>query len=583
MASSENSYKKKCPLKRSRDRMESGSGRDEENEEINSFKKPCSQGSSTHSQKLTAISISHLPSPMTSQEASLSCDILQDDVQNCKLNIEDKAKTKENYYSSPPEEDTQAFSQLDEFDSCEKDAEENTWGSLIPIDGTCSDTLILHKRHISRNSPSKLNSSNKDKNYMSTGGYLIGRHPECDLVIADPLISNRHAIIFIENKEGYIVAVLEDLSSNGTFVNEGIIGRNKRRELQDFDEVSILDRARFIFRYSNQRLIGCFGQNYELLEKLGKGHFAEVFSCVEKLTGHQYAVKVFNVQHNESDINGLKQEIGVLMSVSHQNILCIKGAYEEHNNIYLLLELATEGELFKWIVKKEKLTEKETRHIFIQLFQGVKYLHDRGIAHRDIKPENVLLVDKVPNIKLADFGLAKIIGEESFTTSLCGTPSYVAPEILEESDTRRYNCAVDIWALGVVLYICLCGFPPFSDELTSDKYPYTLTQQIKKGDFDYPSPYWDTIGDPALDLIDKMLTVDVRNRISIDECLEHPWLTQRSLPVTNDHTETLIGDLAQLDFSKRRVLRERTLLTSINSTKSTGFSSSEVNESSVEE
>lgn len=114
-----------------------------------------------------------------------------------------------------------------------------------------------------------------------------------------------------------------------------------------------------------------------------------------------------------------------------------------------------------------------------------------------MKPENILLVDKELHVKLADFGLAKIIGEESFTTTLCGTPSYVAPEILAEGRHRKYTKAVDIWSLGVVLYICLCGFPPFSDELYSRDFPYTLSQQIKSGRFDYPSPYWDSVGDPA--------------------------------------------------------------------------------------
>lgn len=109
-------------------------------------------------------------------------------------------------------------------------------------------------------------------------------------------------------------------------------------------------------------------------------------------------------------------------------------------------------------------------------------------------------MDKELHVKLADFGLAKIIGEESFTTTLCGTPSYVAPEILAEGRHRKYTKAVDIWSLGVVLYICLCGFPPFSDELTSRDFPYTLSQQIKSGRFDYPSPYWDSVGDPACKL-----------------------------------------------------------------------------------
>lgn len=192
--------------------------------------------------------------------------------------------------------------------------------------------------------------------------------------------------------------------------------------------------------------------------------------------------------------------------------------------------------------------------------------HERNIVHRDIKPENILVIDKELNVKLADFGLAKIIGEESFTTTLCGTPSYVAPEILEQSNRRRYTRAVDIWSLGVVLYICLCGFPPFSDELYSPENPYTLSQQIKMGRFDYPSPYWDSVGDPALDLIDRMLTVDVEKRITVEECLEHPWTTQRNISLT-DSTDGLTGALSNLDFTRRKPQRERTLLSSINDVK----------------
>ena len=104
-------------------------------------------------------------------------------------------------------------------------------------------------------------------------------------------------------------------------------------------------------------------------------------------------------------------------------------------------------------------------------------------------------------MKLADFGLAKIIGEESFTTTLCGTPSYVAPEILADGRNRKYTKAVDIWSLGVVMYICLCGFPPFSDELRSPDFPFNMSQQIRNGHFSFPSPYWDSVGDPACESI----------------------------------------------------------------------------------
>jgi serine/threonine-protein kinase CHEK2 len=137
---------------------------------------------------------------------------------------------------------------------------------------------------------------------------------------------------------------------------------------------------------------------------------------------------------------------------------------------------------------------------------------------------------------------------------------------LQQTNHRRYTRAVDVWSLGVVLYICLCGFPPFSDELYTPDNPYTLSQQIKMGRFDYPSPYWDSVGDDALDLIDRMLTVDVDKRITIDQCLEHPWTTQQPMSLT-DSTDGLTGALAGLDFARRKPVRERTLLSSINEVK----------------
>ncbi|KAI1333281.1 SMAD/FHA protein kinase [Xylariaceae sp. FL0255] len=494
-------------------------------------------------------------------------------------------------FSSPPQ-DTQAFptSQFVDpdgalSDEVEDEVKEGVWGYLFPLDtrhgGQC---VVLKKRSMCPmssdiSSALKTESSNEgaleqEEDYekskvkgIPSGGYLIGRHPECDIVIDDPIVSNRHCLLFIENKGADTVAIIEDLSSNGTFVNEAIVGRNQRRELQEQDEIAVMDRARFIFRYPRSRTSSGFLQQYTLLERLGKGHFAEVFLCVEKSTGHRYAVKVFTKHpglEERSKTDGLQQEIAVLMGVSHPNVLCLKDTFNEKNAVYLVLELAPEGELFNFIVMKQKLSEDEARNLFVQLFQGIKYLHERNIVHRDIKPENILLVDKEPHAKLADFGLAKIIGEESFTTTLCGTPSYVAPEILAEGRHRKYTKAVDIWSLGVVLYICLCGFPPFSDELYSREFPYTLSQQIKSGRFDYPSPYWDSVGDPALDLIDHMLVVEPEKRYSIDECLQHPWLTQEA-PGVADSTDGLVNGISGLDMQRRGVVRERTLLSSLNS------------------
>ena len=155
------------------------------------------------------------------------------------------------------------------------------------------------------------------------------------------------------------------------------MGRNQRRELEDQDEIAVHGKARFIFRYPQSRHTSGFLQQYTLLEKLGKGHFAEVYLCVEKSSGQRYAVKIFTKHpgmEERSKTVGLQQEIGVLLSVSHPNVLCLKDTFNERDRVYLVLELAPEGELFNYIVMKQKLSEDECRKLFVQLFQGVKYL-----------------------------------------------------------------------------------------------------------------------------------------------------------------------------------------------------------------
>lgn len=198
-----------------------------------------------------------------------------------------------------------------------------------------------------------------------------------DRILESPTVSNRHCLLFTEKKGGDVIAVLEDLSGNGTFVNDTIVGRNKRRELKEGDEIAILDQARFVFRYPLHRNTHRFSQLYTLQEQLGKGHFASVYLCVEKSSGLRYAVKKFEKRSGpgeKSKVDGLQQEIAVLMGVSHPTLLCLKDTFNEDDGVYLVLELATEGELFNWIVMKQKLTETEARKVFVQLFQAVKYL-----------------------------------------------------------------------------------------------------------------------------------------------------------------------------------------------------------------
>ncbi|KAK4977448.1 hypothetical protein LTR28_006848, partial [Elasticomyces elasticus] len=393
---------------------------------------------------------SHLPSPVTRKASTSTDDVKAGTVSpphgrpsQIQHHTPEPSPRAGPGLSSPPD-DTQPYTQFvhppSAFSWEVKDEEgEGVWGYLVPVDNGM-DTLVLRRRGACPVPQTRVNRTDgrqrvdkkeyrkQEEEYeeekatdgVPAGGYLIGRHPECDRIIEQPTVSNRHCLLFNENKDGDMIAVLEDLSGNGTFVNEAIVGRNKRRELHDGDEIAILDQARFVFRYPRKHGANGFRQQYVIQEQLGKGHFAAVYLCIERCTGLRYAVKKFEKRTGpgeRSKVDGLQQEIAVLMSVSHPNMLCLKDTFDEPDGVYLILELAPEGELFNLIVMKQKLTEVETRKIFVQLFQGVKYLHERNIVHRDIKPENILLIDKELHVKLADFGLAKIIGEESFTTT----------------------------------------------------------------------------------------------------------------------------------------------------------------------
>ncbi|KAL2199300.1 kinase-like domain-containing protein [Corynascus similis CBS 632.67] len=492
-------------------------------------------------------------------------------------------------FSSPPQ-DTQAFSQQD-FDPNAPlvegvdELKEGVWGYLLPLDNRFLRGPWVFRKKESCTSPAvtaapaaaavakkgnkkKQETPGKEQDqHDNPGGYLLGRHPKCNIIVDDGEVSNRHCLFFVENKQDETVAVLTDLSRNGTYVNGARLQRNDRRELREGDEISVTSSsAGFIFRYPKSRRGKPFAQQYTLRHELGSGHFAQVFLCNEKSTGDCYAVKKFTKKadvEEKSKYDGLHQEVAMLMGLSHPNILCLKETFNEPEAVYVVLELAPNGELFHYITENSKLTEAESRKVFTQLFDGIKYLHDRDMVHRDIKPENILLMDNNLTVKIGDFGLAKIVGEASFTTTLCGTPSYVAPEILANSKNRRYTKAVDIWSLGVVLYICLCGFPPFSDELKAPDFPYGLADQIREGIYQYPSPYWDPVSDLALDLIDCMLVVKPEKRFTIDQCLTHPWITQKP-PGVNDSTNGLVSGLAGLDMSRRAPFRERTLISSIN-------------------
>jgi len=259
---------------------------------------------------------------------------------------------------------------------------------------------------------------------------------------------------------------------------------------------------------------------YSIKEKLGMGSFAVVKRAIRKSDKKQFAVKEIRKLHlNEEELKTVEDEVSIMENIAHPNCVKLYEMYTSKAKVYMVLELLTGGELFDRIVAKGNYSEKEAATLLKTLLEAIKYLHSINIVHRDLKPENLLYTSqsKDADIKITDFGLAKARKTNSQDMhTACGTPGYVAPEVLEG---HEYGAAVDLWSIGVILYILLCGFPPFYHEATKELY-----KLIKKGKYDFPDPYWKNISSDAKDVVTRLLTVDPAKRATPDDILNHPWL-----------------------------------------------------------
>eukprot|EP01028_Stygiella_incarcerata_P009336 TRINITY_DN43_c0_g1_i1.p1 TRINITY_DN43_c0_g1~~TRINITY_DN43_c0_g1_i1.p1 ORF type:complete len:435 (+),score=142.67 TRINITY_DN43_c0_g1_i1:113-1417(+) len=253
--------------------------------------------------------------------------------------------------------------------------------------------------------------------------------------------------------------------------------------------------------------------NYELGRTLGRGTFSKVKVGVDVRTQKTWAIKIVDrsevvKEHMEAQ---LKREIAIMKMVHHKNIVNLREVLQTQRNIYIVLELVTGGELFDRIVQAKRFDEDTARMFFQQLIVGVDYCHRNGIAHRDLKPENLLLDGDT--LKISDFGLSSLTGEgRDVLTTTCGTPNYVAPEVLAE---KGYDgMRADIWSCGVILFVMLAGFLPFDDPTLSG-----LFSKIEKGDYRVPRFFSSEVGD----LVRRMLVLNPAKRISIDKIKSHPW------------------------------------------------------------
>lgn len=277
-----------------------------------------------------------------------------------------------------------------------------------------------------------------------------------------------------------------------------------------------------------------FEELYDIGEELGRGAFSIVKEAISKRSGRKYAVKIIDKKNVGQDMARLRTEIEILKRVNNKNIIMLKGIRENEDTLFLVTELVTGGELFDKIVELGAYTEADAARLVKKMVSAIDYLHDMNIVHRDLKPENLLLKspDDISEIKLADFGLSKIVGTNVMMKTACGTPGYVAPEVL---NAVGYDKEVDLWSIGVITYILLCGFPPFYNESLP-----LLFEQIMKADYDYPPDYWDEISDEAKSFIDQLLVVDPANRLTTKQALEHPWLSGQA-PDTKLNVTDKIG------------------------------------------
>uniref|UniRef100_A0A9L0KCQ7 non-specific serine/threonine protein kinase n=1 Tax=Equus asinus TaxID=9793 RepID=A0A9L0KCQ7_EQUAS len=260
-------------------------------------------------------------------------------------------------------------------------------------------------------------------------------------------------------------------------------------------------------------------KHYEMGRVIGDGNFAVVKECRHRETRQTYAMKIIDKSKLKGKEDMVDSEILIIQSLSHPNIVKLHEVYETETEIYLIMEYVQGGDLFDAIIESVKFPERDAALMLMDLCKALVHMHDKSIVHRDLKPENLLVQrneDKSTTLKLADFGLAKHVVRPIFT--VCGTPTYVAPEILSE---KGYGLEVDMWAAGVILYILLCGFPPFrSPERDQDE----LFNVIQLGHFEFLAPYWDNISDAAKDLVSRLLVVDPKKRYTAHQVLQHPWI-----------------------------------------------------------
>eukprot|EP01035_Chromulina_nebulosa_P018278 gene18278-23955_t len=291
---------------------------------------------------------------------------------------------------------------------------------------------------------------------------------------------------------------------------------------------------------------------YELRHQLGVGAAGKVYECINKETGIKWATKVIDIKNMSSwtnnntkeSIEKIISEATLLRSLRHPHIIHLEDIFADDRNLYLIMELSRGGDLFDRLIAKKRYSESESKQVIHKILDALVYLHDNKVAHRDIKPENILLqsLDSDIDIKLTDFGLAKVADNKNALKSFCGTPQYLSPEVLQRkfsvAGRGTYSFEADMWSIGILTFVLLSGSYPFNDE--------TLYDQIEKASFDYNNVLWLDISNNAKDFINRLIVINPSNRLTAKQALNHIWFTNLSTDVSNSLT------INNIDSTNRR-------------------------------
>ncbi|GAV57294.1 Pkinase domain-containing protein/EF_hand_5 domain-containing protein [Cephalotus follicularis] len=292
---------------------------------------------------------------------------------------------------------------------------------------------------------------------------------------------------------------------------------------------------------------------YELGRELGRGEFGVTYLCTDKEGGDTFACKSISKKKLRTavDIEDVRREVEIMKNLPrHPNIVSLKHTYEDDNAVHLVMELCEGGELFDRIVARGHYTERAAAVVTKTIVEVVQICHKHGVMHRDLKPENFLFGNKKETapLKAIDFGLSVFFKPGEIFTEIVGSPYYMAPEVLK----RNYGPEVDVWSAGVILYILLCGVPPFWAETEQG-----VAQAIIRSVIDFKRDPWPKVSENAKELVKKMLNPDPKQRLTAQQVLDHPWLQHAKKAPNVSLGETVKARLKQ--FSVMNKLKKRAL------------------------